>query len=286
MITALAFLLQATATPVAPGPRTLGPLDQARFETCYDTAIDDPAAGVNEANRWIGEGGGFLARQCLGFAHSKAGNFAGAEEAFAQAAHDAETARDWRAANLWAQAGNAALAAGDPETARMRLDAALAQGRLTGQALGLATLDRGRAALAMEDWAAGRADLDAAAALVPNDPLVWLLSATLARRQNDLPRAQADIQQAAALGPRDAAIALEAGNIAAAAERWDAARASWESAVALGGAGPQAVTARDRLAELTRMQEDELMHISTRPANPLLSEEPIEIPPQPTPQSR
>ncbi|WP_212612145.1 hypothetical protein [Sphingomonas lacunae] len=241
-------------TPSLAAPRTLGSIDQHRFDSCHDTATEDPARGIIDANEWLIQGGGFLARQCLGFAFAKNGNYAAAASTFAQAAHDAETARDWRVANLWAQAGNAALASGDAATARQHLDAALVQGQLTGLQLGEAYLDRARAALVLEDWASARADLDAAARDASQDPLVWLLSATLARRQGDLVRAQADIQQAVAIAPRDAAIALEAGNIAAADQRLDAARASWQSAVTLGGDSAIARTAQDRLAELAAFE--------------------------------
>jgi tetratricopeptide (TPR) repeat protein len=274
----LLFTTQTSETPPAPAPdpapssaspsatssaqtltapRTLGSIDQQRFDSCHDTATDDPARGIVDANEWLIQGGGFIARQCLGFAFSKNGNFAAAASTFAQAAHEAETARDWRVANLWAQAGNAALASGDAASARQHLNAALVQGRLTGLQLGQAYLDRARAALVLQDWASARADLDAAARDAAQDPLVWLLSATLARRQNDLVRAQADIQQAVAIAPRDAAIALEAGNIAAAGQRLDAARTSWQSAVTLGEDSDIASTAQDRLAQLTAFEAAE-----------------------------
>ena len=247
----------ASGFPVAlPGTRTLGPIDEARFDACHDAAVADDVDGIQQANRWLVEGGSYLALQCLGFAHSLRGKYAAAETAFVTAAREAEVARDWRSANLWAQAGNAALADGDPASAREHIDAALAQGHLEGLALGEAYLDRARAALAQEDWASARADLDLASQHAAQDPLVWLLSATLARRQNDPVRAQADIIVAASLGPRDAAIALEAGNIAAAGNRLDAAKLSWESAVALGGTTPPAATALGRLAELAAYQAE------------------------------
>ncbi len=255
MILLALALMQATAASTDPvplaGPRTLGVLDADRFGRCHDSAAEDAAAGMAAAQAWLVDGGGFVARQCLGFAQARGGLFDAAAESFATAAGEAEAARDWRAANLWAQAGNAALAAGDPARARRHLDAALAQGRLTGLALGEAHLDRARAALAMQDWTSARGDLDIASREAAQDPLVWLLSATLARRQGSLAKAQADIAVAAQLGPRDAAIALEAGNIAAAGDRLDAARTAWESAVALGGTTPAGVAARARLTELT-----------------------------------
>lgn len=259
---ASAAMVQDSAIPAADAPpptaaRTIGALDAIRFDECHDAAVDDPATGIVDANEWIADGGGFLARQCLGFAHTQRGEFAAAAEVFRRAAQEAEAARDWRSANLWAQAGNAALAAGDAAGARTALDAALAQGTLTGVQLGEAYLDRARAAAALGDMAGARSNIDAATPHVPQDPLLWLLSATLARRMDDLARAQNDIATAAQLGPRDAAIALEAGNIAAAANSWEAARQSWQSAVTLGGTTSFATVARVRLLQLEAMEREE-----------------------------
>ncbi len=254
---ALLLLAQAAPAPTTqppvvtlPGTRTFGTLDEARFNRCHDLAAESPAAGVAEANQWLLEGGTYLALQCLGFAYAKQDLWSAAVATFVRAADQATTARDWRAANLWAQAGNAALAGGDAAAARSHLDTAIVGGQLTGLALGEAYLDRARAAIALDDLPAARTDLDHATRHAAQDPLAWLLSATLARRQDDLVRAQADITVAAQLGTRDAAIALEAGNIAAAAGRLAAARQSWQSAVALGGTGLAAATASRRLAEL------------------------------------
>lgn len=260
-----------------PGPRTFGVIDQARFDACHDAAIADAATGVVTANQWLMEGGTFLARQCLGFAYARQGVFPAATATFVRAAEEAALARDWRAANLWAQAGNAALAGGDAAAAREHLNAALVAGTLTGVPLGEAHLDRARAGLVLGDMAGARRDLDLATRHAAEDPLVWLLSATLARRQDDLARAQADIAVAAQLGPRDAAIALEAGNIAAAGDRLEVAERQWQTAVTLGGATPPAVAARARLAELAAFREAELTdsHTRTIVPNPQLIDVPV-----------
>ena len=63
----------------------------------------------------------------------------------------------------------------------------------------------------------------------PDNPLAWLLSATLSRRQGKLAEAQAQIEQAARLAPRDPEVGLEAGVIAILDGREDAARKSWQS---------------------------------------------------------
>ncbi len=59
------------------------------------------------------------------------------------------------------------------------------------------------------------------------------LSATLARRMKDLPRAQKDIAQALTRSADDANVQLEAGNIAAVAGDEAAARKAWSQAAQL-----------------------------------------------------
>ncbi|MFM6853832.1 MAG: hypothetical protein ACKOUM_07100 [Sphingopyxis sp.] len=266
-----------SAAPTPAPAHTLGIMDQARFDECHDQSVADPAAGVMAANEWLLDGGGYIARQCLGFAYAKQGMYDAAREAFAQAAHDAETAHDWRSANLWAQAGNAALADWQTSLAREYINAALAQGRLTGVQLGEAYLDRARAALQDQDWASARADLTVAAQHAPQDPLLWLLSAKLARRQDDLARAQADIQVATTLAPQDPAIALEAGNIAAFDQRLDAARQSWQSAITLAPDGPAAAAARIRLTALDAYEAEGRTANAATPAAPATPSAPATI---------
>ena len=174
----LALTLQATVPAAAQADP-----QQARFERCADLATGDGVAGQAEATKWALSGaGGFLSRQCLGLAYATQGKYAAAAGAFEDAARVAQTAKDKRAANYWAQAGNAWLAAGDPAKARASIDAALAGGALTGLALGEAHLDRARASVAAGDTAGARADIDKALVEAADDPLAWLLSATLARR--------------------------------------------------------------------------------------------------------
>lgn len=204
---------------------------EQRFDACVALAAEDPTKAIETADRWRIAGGGVPARHCLALAYAAQQRFAPAAVAFEQAAREAEIDRDARAANLWVQAGNARLAAKQAELARAAFDAALAHGTLAGEQLGEAHLDRARARVALGDNPGARADLDAALKLVAADPLAWLLSATLARRTNDLSRAQADIAEAAKLSPDDASVALEAGNIAILSGAPEAARAAWQGAV-------------------------------------------------------
>lgn len=222
----------------------------ARFEACASLASADPAHALDEASTWRIAGGGVLARQCEGLAYVTQSRWAPAAAAFEAAAREADIKSDARAATLWVQAGNAALAGNEPAKAALYLDGALARGQLTGEQLGEAHLDRGRARAALADMRGARYDLDQAVKLVPADPLGWLLSATLARKMSDLPRAITDIEEAANRSPDDASIALEAGNIAILGGHVAAARTAWQAAVKLKPGSAAATSATESLAQL------------------------------------
>lgn len=239
------FLFLA-AEAVVPAPSA----EEARFAACVELTEKDAARALEAAGTWQVEGGGVLARQCAGLAYASLRRWLPAATAFQQAAEEAERHRDGRAARLWVQAGNAALAAGDMVQAGRFLDAALAGDGLKGAEAGEAHLDRARARAALDDPAAARADLDMALKLVPADPLAWLLSATLARRAGDLPRAQTDIGEALRRAPDDASVALEAGNIAILSGADAAARTAWEAAVRASPDGPAGKAAADALKRL------------------------------------
>jgi tetratricopeptide (TPR) repeat protein len=224
MLMALA-LLQATAAA--------RPSARSAHDHCLTVAEQDPAAGKAEAERWRIAGGGFSARQCAALADAARGHWAEAAAGFEEAAHGAEVAHDTTATDLWAQAGNAWLAAGQPAKAREALDTALAAGTLKGTALGEAQLDHARALVAAGDLDDARTDLDLALVNAPDDPLAWLLSATLARRQNDERRAQKDIAEALRRSSDDASVQLEAGNVAAMSGDEAGARVAWGEAARL-----------------------------------------------------
>jgi tetratricopeptide (TPR) repeat protein len=219
------ILLLLAAEAATPGPQ------ENRFANCVALTESDPARALDEAGAWKIAGGGVLARQCEGLAYSSQKRWMPAALAFEQAARIAEREQDGRAARLWVQAGNATLAGNDAARARAQFDAALASQTLTGAEAGEVHLDRARASVALKDDARARLDLDSAKKLVPQDPLAWLLSATLARRTGDLDRARADIAEAARLAPDEAAVAVEAGNIAMLSGATDAARTAWQAAV-------------------------------------------------------
>lgn len=223
--------------------QALAPAEQA----CLAQARRDPAAAERAGRGAIGASPRM--RQCLGLALAGQDRFAEAAAIFADAARAAELAKDGAAADYWAQSGNAWLAAGDAAKARPALDAALAAGTLSDLQRGEAYLDRARALVSLGNVKAARIDLDQAVTIAADDPLAWLLSATLARRSGDLTRARADIAQALRRSADDASVQLEAGNIAAHGGDAEKAAAAWREAVRLAPDTPAGRSAANALRQ-------------------------------------
>lgn len=231
-------------------------LDEDRLTVCLDQARSDPASAIAAADAWLAETAGpqrSLPRQCLGTAYVSLLRWDAAQAAFL-AGRDERPATDHAGrARLGAMAGNAALAAGEHEGALAVFDRALADAReadISAALAGTIAADRARALVALGREDEAGAMLADARRDAPQQADVWLLSATLARRLDDLAQAQAHIETAAALAPDDAAIGLEAGLIAALTGRDDAARASWRSVIATHPASPESTAAAEYLAQL------------------------------------
>ena len=238
-------MLLAAAAPTGPADTRS---DKARFDACVHLSDGDPVAAEKSAADWALTGGGVPAAQCLGIALSAAGDWKNAADAFSTAASLAGQIHLAGAANLWVSAGDAALAGGNAAQARALLTTAIAAIDAPDQMKGEAYLDRARADVAANDLGSARGDMDAAIKLVPDDPVAWLLSATLARRMDDQPRAAADIQQALTRAPEAADILFEAGNIAAAGGDTPGARVQWAHALAAEPGSDAAQRAKAELA--------------------------------------
>lgn len=247
---------QGDATASLAQAMKLSPAVAARLQTCLDEATADPAKGILFAQGWALEGGGFPAAQCKGFAEAQAENWDGAAHAFDAAATEAQKGGALHdAARLWTQAGNAALAGGKPDKARGYFDAALGHGLPDGLAKGEIYLDRARTLVMLNELAGARKDLDMALAQAADDPLVWLLSATLARRQEDFARARHDIDEAKKRAPDDVSVALEDGNIAILSGDEKGARAAWSRVLTLSPGSDPAKFAHDALAQLDAQEK-------------------------------
>lgn len=243
-----ALLLAVAAVPI---PAEAGPAaDRARYQACIELAKTDAARAEAEARAFSAEGGGIPAQHCAAIAQLAAGRPAEAAATLAAAAAAADAARNAFAADLWAQAGNAAFLAGDNAAARAHLDRAIAgAGAFSPMRTAAFRIDRARVLAELGELAAARADLDAAIRLAPGDPAGWMLSAALARRQGDLGRAAADMERATALAGDDPDVLFEAGNVAAAGGDMASARTLWAMAQRAGPGTEAARMAAEALAK-------------------------------------
>ncbi len=240
-------LLQSSALPT---------FDEVRMRECLTLAETDAPSAIVNASEWQKNKGGYLAQACLAAAYSEQNEHAKAADNFMEAATHAAAAKDKIAPMFWAQAGGAALAAGTAQEAQQYLTKALLDASLPTFARNGVLLDRARAYVAGGNVEPATNDLSEARRIVPNDPLAWLLSATLARRAGALDDAQNFIKTAALLSPSDPAVALEAGNIAIAAGAYSVAQQHWQQTISIAPESAQANTAKKLLTQLTEQGLD------------------------------
>lgn len=222
------------------------------IEQCLETARTDPASAKDFASEWVSRTDGLqraAGRHCLGVAAGNLGKWDEAASAFIAARDEAGSEARFRA-RMGALAGSALLATDNFEAALAALATAHADAAGDAALTGAIDLDKATALVALGRLDEAKTALADARAMVPEDPQAWLLSATLARRQDDLAAAQTLIERAAELDPRDPGIGLEAGVIAALGGRTDAARKSFESVIAAASDGPYAGPARAYLEQL------------------------------------
>ena len=251
----LPALALAQATGAAPPP-----VEQDRLRVCLDTARTDPATAITTASQWASEANGAevsLPRQCLGVAYMSLLRWDAAEQAFTEARDARLSSERALRARFGAMAGNAALAGETFPRAAELLQTAQADAEAAGESelAGQIAADRARALVAADRIAEAQSVLDGAQVLAPQTADVWLLSATLARREGNLAQAGDLIRIAARLAPEDPATALELGLIAALAGDQPTARKSWQTVRALAPDTPLSHTADTYLARLDGRSE-------------------------------
>jgi tetratricopeptide (TPR) repeat protein len=264
----LSFLLFAAALQVAPpviDPILIPPREAEQAEAsesmvrarrlldCVRVARSDPQAAIAEGARWSVTDGGIEAELCTGSGYEAAEDWDAAASAYRRG-HDRALAReDSRATGILANIGRMELRGGDAAGAVRDFTAVLADPEIRDEIRGNVLAERARAYVELEDGNGAQGDLIAAQALLPDDSGIWLLSATLARRQGDLDAAGDFIDRALELDQTDPAILFEAGNIAIGLNAFDIARQAWTQAVGADPGGPIGQAAQrslDRLAAL------------------------------------
>jgi len=245
---ALIPLLFLTATAVHAAPPPPNEADAQRYRACLDLAQSDADKAIDMATKWRVANGGVPARHCLAMAYAVKEQYGAAATALVGAAQAAEAVNDPHAADLWGQAGNAALLGHEPSQALASFGSGIAVAGTEPVRLSALLTDRARALVELNRPVEARADLARATSLDPSSAVGWLLLATLERRQKDLPAAERAILEAAKREPTDPDVALEAGNIAGEQGRLDLARAEWKKVVDSAPGSDAALNAAKALA--------------------------------------
>lgn len=238
MMLLAALLFQIAAAEVS---------DRALYTDCARAAEEGIPGAIDAASRWVGADGGVAARHCLGLAYLGANKPAEASAAFEAAARISESAGSDVAAELYGQAGNAAMIAGDAVRAETLMTAAIVRAGHRTALKGALSIDRARAREARGNVAGARADLEAGVEMAPGDATGWLLLGTLARREERLADARAAIARALSLAPGDPDIRLEAGNMAAIDGDTAKARTLWAAIIQSAPGTPAAKAADEAL---------------------------------------
>ena len=232
-----------------------------RYRECVTAVETAPEKAVELASRWRDVGGGIPAKHCLGLALFETGKAKNAAVAFAQAAADLESGKSQllggpirysaeTVAALYAQAGNASLAADDPADAYQHFGRALAAvGDRPGPQRGNLLIDRARALAGMKDYKLAKADLDKAIADLPDSVDAWLLRAAAQRQLGQTKAAKADAEKAVQLAPNEPDVLLERATLLAREGDITAAEADWRRIVELAPQSAAAETARANLGQ-------------------------------------
>ena len=214
------------------------------YDGCIATAQSAPGSALTMADDWFANGGGDAARHCRAMALAALGSFDEASRAVEKLAQG--TADPAARADLYSQAGDFRMAAGDAATARALFGQALALVPDTVEALD----GRARAAAAQRDFAGAITDLNRLLWLTPNDSEALSLRAAARRQSGDRAGARADADAAIAADPGSAVAFFERGAVRAVTGDLEGARGDWIEAERLdpgGETGTLAATNRARL---------------------------------------
>ncbi len=226
--------------------------DTQRYSACISQVKAAPEAALERATGWRADGGGVPAMHCQALALIELGNparAAGVLDAAAQALGPEPKAKGF-AGDIWAQAGNAWLLAGDSGRAIARLTTALGLLPESGEGRVNALVDRARAFADQTGWEQVIADLNRAAELAPSNADVFLLRATAKRRSGDLGGARSDIEMAGSLAPDNVDVLVERGISRAQSQALDGALADWRKVVERAPGSDQAKVAQGYLSQL------------------------------------
>lgn len=241
----LALLPAAAHAAVSSAP--VRPGDAAHYRTCLAETEDNAAVALKDALQWSRDGGGLPAQHCAALALVAQGKYREAATRLDVLAKDKGVPDLQFRAELFDQAGNAWMLAGDGARAIASLSSALA---LTGGNADIFA-DLARAQALRKNWQEVDLDLNAALSLAPNRPDLLVLRASARRALGRLKEAWADLDQALKLKPKDADALVERGLLRKQIGDPGGAKRDFQAALKAAPSGPTAAQARANLADLS-----------------------------------
>lgn len=197
--------------------------NQAQYQACMSLLDRDPAGALDSAVEWERQGGGDAARHCKALAMIRTGDVEDGALELERVAQAMPQMKAPLAAELFAQAGQAWIKAGNPQRALYAQNQGLKLNPKDVQLLIDRALTYGASGMYFE----ALDDLNVAVELVPEDPDVFAMRAAAYRQLETLDLAEENIEQALKLSPSHPGALLERGYLRREKGDAEGARADW-----------------------------------------------------------
>ncbi len=241
--TSLLFLGLSVLSAQAAVGTARPPSDSQHYRLCMAAGGSNPAAALADAEAWMKSGGGVPAQHCAALALVGLKRYAEAGARLDKVAADKAVPDASFRSELFDQAGNAWLLAGDGARAVQSFTAALALS--AGDADLYADLARAQAM--RKNWQEVDLDLNAALQMMPRRADLLILRASARRALKRYAEARADIEAALKIKPGDGGALVERGLLRRQLGDLGGAKRDFQAALKTGAAAE----ARENLEQLT-----------------------------------
>jgi tetratricopeptide (TPR) repeat protein len=198
------FLLLFALLPL---PALAATPDPQHYRLCLNAAQSNPSAGLIDAESWTKAGGGVAAQHCAAVALVGLKRYGEAGTRLDKLAAQRDLPDMSFRTEIFDQAGNAWLLAGDGAKAVQSFSAALALSAGDPDLFA----DLARAQAMRKNWQEVELDMNAALAITPHRPDLLVLRASARRARGRYAEAKADINEALKLKPGDGSALIESG---------------------------------------------------------------------------
>lgn len=197
--------------------------NEEQYQACMALVERDPAGALDSSIEWEKQGGGDAARHCKALAMIRTGDVEGGALELERVAEQMPQLRAPLAAQLFAQAGQAWIRAGNPQRALYAQNQGLKLNPKDPDLLVDRAMNYGSSGMYFE----ALDDLNAAIDLSPDDPAIYALRAAAYRQLENPDLAEDNVDQALKLSPSFPPALLERGYLRRAKGDLVGARSDW-----------------------------------------------------------